>query len=263
MLLSIICRPWPVASPDPEFFRRNVLIFDADFMLATSLYMVSNATTRFRPADSINRLRYLLMAKDDSLCLLHLAAQRGSSEAQYKLGLKYLQGDGVTQDSEVAIKWFLHAAQRNHALAQNDLGAILFFGLGVDQDRALAANWFTRSAEHGCANAQFNLGICYLGGMGFEQDISLAVKWFQLAARQGHAGAQNNLGILYAKGMGVKKCVETAALYFMAAVEQGHVGAQQNMDELLFSAGRTESVSVAFPTPYPSNANIAHAAALN
>ena len=45
-------------------------------------------------------------------------AEQGHAEAQYKLGVLYINGQGVTEDYEEAVKWFHKAAE-----------------LGLDSDR--------------------------------------------------------------------------------------------------------------------------------
>lgn len=44
------------------------------------------------------------------------------AEAQFNMGLKLANGDGVTQDYAEAEKWFQKAAQQGHPLAQYYLG---------------------------------------------------------------------------------------------------------------------------------------------
>ncbi|MBR6901213.1 MAG: SEL1-like repeat protein [Synergistaceae bacterium] len=48
-------------------------------------------------------------------------AQKGDAEAQYKLGLMYDNGDGVTQDYSEAVKWIRKAAQQELTDAQEFL----------------------------------------------------------------------------------------------------------------------------------------------
>ena len=51
------------------------------------------------------------LAKTDS------EAKKGDKEAQYQLGLRYLNGTGVKRDRVQACKWLKLAAQQGHALA--------------------------------------------------------------------------------------------------------------------------------------------------
>jgi len=48
-------------------------------------------------------------------------AAAGKASSQYDLGLRYLKGDGVTQDAEAARKWLSAAADRGHEEARQKL----------------------------------------------------------------------------------------------------------------------------------------------
>ncbi len=47
---------------------------------------------------------------DDAAVLLRAAAEQGNAEAQYNLGLMYLEGQGVKQDNVEAYAWIRTAA---------------------------------------------------------------------------------------------------------------------------------------------------------
>ncbi len=47
---------------------------------------------------------------DDAAVLLRAAAEQGNAEAQYNLGLLYLEGQGVKQDNVEAYAWIRTAA---------------------------------------------------------------------------------------------------------------------------------------------------------
>jgi TPR repeat protein len=87
--------------------------------------------------------------------LLRPFAEKGNSEARYKLGVMYDQGQGVAQDFQEASKWY------------------------------------RLSAEQGKAGAQFNLGLMYAQGQGVVQDYVRSHMWLSLAAVQGFSEAQS------------------------------------------------------------------------
>ncbi len=126
-------------------------------------------------------------------------AEQGHAEAQFKLGVMYFNGRGVTRDNAEAWKWWRKAADQGHAGAQNVSG-LLLGGLNY----AGAAEWYRKGAEQGDADAQYNLGFVYArGGRGLAQDYAEAAKWYRLAAEQGHAKAQFKLGVMYNNAQGV------------------------------------------------------------
>jgi len=69
-----------------------------------------------------------------------LAGQR-DPRAEYVLGKRYLNGDGVPQDYRAARDWFLAAADQGHIAAQGKLAALFWKGKGVQQDYGKAYYW--------------------------------------------------------------------------------------------------------------------------
>jgi TPR repeat protein len=48
---------------------------------------------------------------------LRRAALQGHTEAEYQLGVMYLEGRGVAQDFDEALGWFVRAARKGHPQA--------------------------------------------------------------------------------------------------------------------------------------------------
>lgn len=85
--------------------------------------------------------------------LYYERAQNGDTEAQYQLGLAYLNGNDTIQDFEESAKWFELAAESNHALAQYQLGLIYKTRLGTDADLKKSYMWLNLSAAAGIDQA--------------------------------------------------------------------------------------------------------------
>jgi len=69
-------------------------------------------------------------------------AVEGDAAAQYNMGIRYLQGQGVKKSSPVAEQWFKRAAKQGLPQAQYNLGVIYAKGDGVFKDVDKALNWF-------------------------------------------------------------------------------------------------------------------------
>ena len=110
------------------------------------------------------------------------AADRGTAEAQFQLGLLYDTGRGVRQNPAEAIRWYRAAADQGHAAAQNNLGLLYDYGRGISQDAAEAMRWYRSAADQGFAVAQYNLGFMYANGRGLTQNYVDAYLWFNLAS---------------------------------------------------------------------------------
>ena len=205
---------------------------------------------------------------------LKAKALQGDIDAQYYLGKRFYDGDGVERDYEEAFKWYSKAAENGHAGAQCSVAEMYECALGVDEDHEEAARWYQmafenghpevkdslceeyytiakyfcgdyeesikwyfKAAELGHSDSQFYLGVMYENGRGVTKDDSEAVKWYRKAAEQGDVDAQFNLGLMYEDGRGVTKDDSEAVKWYRKAAEQGLAGAQFNLG-LMYYNGR-------------------------
>ena len=81
-------------------------------------------------------------------------AQAGESEAEYKLGKSYYEGDGVKLDYKKAAEWLHKAAKQNNPEAQYGLFRMYTYGQGVKVDYDYAATMLRSAAENGHFHAQ-------------------------------------------------------------------------------------------------------------
>jgi TPR repeat protein len=74
--------------------------------------------------------------KDDRQAFLWIgrASELGFDKAQYNLGKRYRDGQGVGKDLRSAARWFLAADEQGHARAQNHIGIRFARGEGVAKD---------------------------------------------------------------------------------------------------------------------------------
>jgi uncharacterized protein len=128
-----------------------------------------------------------------NLTSLKADAVNGSGVAQFDLGNRYLNGEGVEQDNFEALRWFTLAAESGNANAQYNIAVMYLNGIGVVRDSEQAVAWFLRAAENGDPPAQFTLGILLFNGqLGVPENIPEAYKWFILAGTAGHQSAAAN-----------------------------------------------------------------------
>ncbi len=169
--------------------------------------------------------------------LIGKAAAAGHAEAENTLGLMYLSGRGVAQDDAVAVRWFRRSAEQGSANGENDLGEMYFAGKGVPRDEVSAVEWFRKAADKGNTNAQNSLGLAYHLGRGTAADDSAAIAWFRKAAEQGHAAAQSNLGMMHRLGLGTPQDDGAALLWLRRAADQGFAEAQYNLGRIYVQGG--------------------------
>lgn len=121
---------------------------------------------------------------------LRQKAEQGNAAAQFDLGTRYRNGDGVSKNLVEAVKWVRMAANQGDAEAQYNLGLAYYLGDGAPKNPAEAAKWWSLAAEKGMALAQFNLGAMYVNGDGVPKNLTEATKWLRMAAKQGNTEAQ-------------------------------------------------------------------------
>ncbi len=163
---------------------------------------------------------------------LEQRAGNGDAVAQYRLGVLYALGEGVTQDYQRAAALFKAAATAGVTEAEYNIAVMYSEGLGVDRDPSQAMEWYRKSAAQGSGNAAFNLGVAYSNGVGVEQSMEQAAQWFRRAAEAGVVNAQFNLGLLYERGNGVPASQTEAYAWYSAAATRGDAGAAQRRDRL-------------------------------
>ena len=119
-----------------------------------------------------------------ALALLLPAALKGDPDAQHRIGVMYIMGQGVEQDLAEATRWFRKAAEPGQGESQNSMGMRYLLGESVVQDQKEAVRWFKLAAEQGIAVAESTLALRYSKGEGVAQDYVAAYKWAMLASAE-------------------------------------------------------------------------------
>jgi TonB family protein len=148
-----------------------------------------------------------------ALTAARAGAERGEAAAQHKLGLIYLNGQGVPRDRGIAKEWLLKAAAQGSPEAQQTLG-VLAMPRDGEGDINEAMSWFRKAADQGHARSQYFLGA-YL----YKQGDPEARTWLDKAARQGDAGAQTALAQLLVNGGRAEEQADAVALLVKAAAQ--------------------------------------------
>ena len=113
-------------------------------------------------------------------------AVQGNPTAQNNLGIMYLDGKGVAQNTSEAVRYLSLSAAAGSSLGQNNLGGLYRDGKGVPRDYTKAMQWFSASASQGNAAGMHNLGLMYELGQGMKPEPFHAWMWYALAAEQGN-----------------------------------------------------------------------------
>lgn len=163
---------------------------------------------------------------------LRLAAANGDSSAQFEVGARFAEGEGVPQNFAEAAKWYQRSAEQGFALAQYRLGTLYERGLGLKADRKQASTWYLRAAEQGNIKAMHNLAVLSANQSDRAPDYTTAAQWFEEAAKRGLPDSQFNLAVLYENGLGVTRDLRTAFMWLSLAAQGGDADAIRRRDIL-------------------------------
>jgi len=144
--------------------------------------------------------------------------------------------DAIKQepDGGNVLGWLYSCAKWGDVEMQTRLGLFYLKGLAVPENTSEAENWFRKAAEQGYGEAQYQLGVMYAtkripmkrGGLYYSetrrQYYLKGVEWLGKAAKQGHAGARFQLGLMYFNGQGVFQNGQKACALWRDAAQQGN-----------------------------------------
>lgn len=153
--------------------------------------------------------------------LLARAAERGSTEACFRVGRAYLEGSGVPVSASEGMRWLERAARDNHVAAQALLAAMLLRGLAgaaaslfagpvhtgtttagpvpIGPDFAAARRWAEPAAAAGSADGQAVLAYILTAGPEDMRDPVLAEDFYQRSAKAGCPQGALGLAVALAK----------------------------------------------------------------
>lgn len=122
-------------------------------------------------------------------CALFIAGQ-GIGQAGpthlVKLAMSAKPADPASQSQFNSLQ---HAASSDLADAQYRLAIRLLRGDGMKKDESAAMRWLRLAAEQGHMDAQFQLGLLYLDSETLPTNEDLAYRWINAAVESGHPSA--------------------------------------------------------------------------
>lgn len=172
-------------------------------------------------------------------------AELGDVTSQCNLGVCYLNGTEVNQDSKEAVKWFKKAAEQGNAVAQYYLGISYYNGSEeITKDEKEALKLWTKSAEQGNGDAKQMLEVLknletkgMLAVSGFVQGEEVAYSpELVKKAEGGDAEAQYYLAYWYEYQNEIKnRNYNEAVKWYTKSALQGYAKAQCNLGNCYLS----------------------------
>lgn len=161
--------------------------------------------------------------KHEIVDLYTRSAAQEFPDAQFTLGISYINGDLVEIDEEKGLSLLKSAAKLKNVLAQFEIGRILITRKSEDDKRTGVSYFASAAKTH--PPAMTGLAICYRNGIGIPKDADKAHSWFEKAAEHDDAFALNYLGLYHLE----KKQGKQAFTAFSRAAQLGMASAKINL----------------------------------
>lgn len=161
-------------------------------------------------------------------------AERGDTDAQFRLGVMLLQGYGIEPNPVKAKVWLDEAATQGNADAQYQL-ALYHQGeyeiTNDEQQGHLAFGWLRKASESGSSEALVELGKMYVeggivAGLEIKVDLHNAAIMFRRAAEQNNSEAMFQLARLIEKYPNLAANDENSLTLYEEASDLGNANAQ-------------------------------------
>lgn len=172
--------------------------------------------------------------------IYEFAANRGDAEANYILGLIFLEGNRLVQpDVNTAVSYLLEAIKKDHKGAYYELGKMQILGndtISINYEQAMTM-LLSAGIDHGPALA--TIATLFQDGLGVEKNLDLAMRYYERAGSLGFLPAKLNLGKLILENFEGERAEQFGFANFMGAAQGGLVEAQINLGILYYSGTGT------------------------
>jgi localization factor PodJL len=150
---------------------------------------------------------------------LRKQAEAHDLPSMVEMSRRLILGIGIAKDPQAGAGWMLHAAELGSSDAAFDVGVMYENGFVVERDSSRAAQWYRRAAEKGLPAAEHNLALMLREGKGVARDVTEAIKLLLAAAHQGMTASMFALGDIYEKGDVATKDSAAAVAWFTLAAQ--------------------------------------------
>jgi TPR repeat protein len=179
-------------------------------------------------AEELNKKSKDFLDKQDlknAVPLIRQAAEKGSAEAQYNLGICYQQGAEVSTSDSLANVWFLKSAKQGCKDAQYKVAYSYATGRGWTKNDKQAFFWSLKCAEQQDPECIFNVVNCYMEGRGTDRNLDSMLAWATRLASLDNpedlqlsgqiTSARANLATMYRDGNNIKKDLVKSYMWFL------------------------------------------------
>ncbi|EJK58883.1 hypothetical protein THAOC_20958 [Thalassiosira oceanica] len=153
----------------------------------------------------------------DSLAMIRVRVAKKDPAAIYFLGNHYSDGKcGLQKDMRKAVDLWTEAAELGTTEALFHLGVVYNHGEGVQKDKAKAAEFYMKATMQGHVMSRCNLGHSEAE----KGKHKRAVRHFLISAKMGHKRSVENIKGLFIAGLATKEQYAEALKGYQDAVEE-------------------------------------------
>lgn len=140
----------------PYKYKSNILFPSNSYIFEYGLEYVLDNAKRYGISKygDLEAVQNVAPSGTDSLEETYKNALLGDSDAEYNLGMIYLNGEGIAIDFTEAIKWFKLSSAQNNMKADYQLALCLEKGIGIAKDKNLAMYYYQKAADAGHRKAK-------------------------------------------------------------------------------------------------------------
>jgi len=179
--------------------------------------------------------KYKVEENTTKLLLNIMSATHGNPNEVCKFGVKFLNGDKVQKDVNMAFKLFEISSKSGCPEGFFHLSKCYDAGLGTEKSKELSFKFLKIAAENGIVNAQYNLGMSYAIGDGTEINRDEALKWLELSAKNGNIESQLWLIVSFSIGNninGIEKNLEKSFEFAAMCAENQNLDPEECVKKL-------------------------------
>lgn len=137
-------------------------------------------------AKELNNDKFVVIKLEDSF-------NKGNTEAAYRIGQIFYNGENMKKDYQKAFLYYCKAADYGHSKAQCAVGSMYYLGEGVSLNYEKAAYWYEKAAQNNSSMACLILGRMYKNGTGVKEDSTKARYYLSKARELGNKDAEKEL----------------------------------------------------------------------
>ena len=153
----------------------------------------------------------------DEVAMIQARVEKNDPVATSLLGEKYYFGKlGLQKDMRRAVGLWTEAAELGSIQALYELGVAHYEGRGVLEDNAKAVEFYKKAAMQGHVEGRYNLGCCEAE----KGNYNRAVRHFLITAKMGHMNAVETIKRMFMFGIATKEQYTEALRGYQDAMEE-------------------------------------------